>query len=151
MRAVVQRVSEAAVKVDGGVVGRIGAGLVVLVGAAPTDSMNDVAALSAKLAGLRIFRDDHGKMNRSVVETGGAVLVVSQFTVLADVSKGRRPSFVGAASPELAEPLVDALADRLRAEGIPVETGHFGTIMQVELVNDGPVTVVIDTDRGKVS
>jgi len=151
MRAVVQRVSEASVTVDNETIGRIGAGLVVLVGVAPTDTSADVASLSAKLAALRIFRDPDGKMNRSVVDIAGGVLVVSQFTLLADVRKGRRPSYIGAAVPELAEPLIRELAERLRAEGILVETGAFGAVMQVALNNDGPVTIVIDIERGKVS
>jgi D-tyrosyl-tRNA(Tyr) deacylase len=150
MRAVLQRVSEASVAVDGRVVGRIGAGLLVLVGVAPTDSIDDAGAISEKLATLRVFRDEDGKMNRSVVEVGGAVLLVSQFTLLADIGKGRRPSFVGAAPPDLAEPLLDELADRLRDEGLPVSTGEFGSVMQVDLVNDGPVTIVINTDQGRV-
>lgn len=151
MRAVLQRVREASVSVGGRVVGRIGSGLVVLVGVAPTDSIDDVAALSAKLAGLRVFRDDEGKMNRSVVDIHGEVLVVSQFTLLADTSKGRRPSFVGAATPDIAEPLVNELVDQLRRAGVPVSTGQFGAMMQVALVNDGPVTIVVDTEQGRIS
>ncbi len=150
MRVVIQRVQEASVSVGDQVVGRIGAGLVVLVAVAPTDSIDDVAALSAKLAGLRIFRDAQGKMNRSVVDIQGEVLVVSQFTLLADTSKGRRPSFVGAAAPDLAEPLVSELVDQLRREGVPVSTGEFGALMQVALVNDGPVTIVVDTEQGRI-
>lgn len=150
MRAVLQRVSEASVAVDGRVVGRIGAGLLVLVGVAPTDSIDDAVAVSEKLATLRVFRDEDGKMNRSVVEVGGAVLLVSQFTLLAEIGKGRRPSFVGAAPPGLAEPLLHELADRLRDKGLPVSTGEFGSVMQVALVNDGPVTIVINTDLGRV-
>jgi D-tyrosyl-tRNA(Tyr) deacylase len=150
MRAVVQRVTEASVTVDTDTVGRIGPGLVVLVGVEPTDTSGDVAALSAKLSTLRIFRDDEGKMNRSVLDVAGEVLLVSQFTLLADVRKGRRPSFAAAALPEFAEPLVDQLADRLRADGISVHTGTFGAAMEVALVNDGPVTIIIHTLRGKV-
>ena len=136
--------------VDGKSVGRIGPGLVVLVGVGQDDSTADVVALSTKLTTLRIFRDDGGKMNRSVVDVGGEILVVSQFTLLADVRKGRRPSFVAAASPALAEPLVNALAEQLRADGLAVGTGTFGAVMQVEMVNDGPVTMVLDTYQGKV-
>ena len=146
-----QRVGRASVTVEGETVGRIGTGLAVLIGVAPSDSTRDVAALAGKLAGLRIFPDDAGKMNRSVVEVGGEVLLVSQFTLLADVRKGRRPSFVGAAAPEFAEPLIRDLADQLRAAGVAVETGAFGALMQVALVNDGPVTIVIDTEQGRIS
>lgn len=137
--------------VDGEAVGRIGPGLVVFVGVGPTDSLEDVAAVSSKLANLRIFRDSEAKMNRSVVDVAGEILVISQFTLLADVRKGRRPSFVGAATPEIAEPLVHELTERLRSEGISVRTGTFGAAMHVALVNDGPVTIVIDTDRGKIA
>ena len=150
MRAVVQRVSQASVSVAGREVGRIEAGLVVLVGVAPSDTHDDVVALSAKLAGLRIFRDEDGKMNRSVADIHGEVLLVSQFTLLADTRKGRRPSFVGAAPPDHAEPLVSNLADQLRREGVPVYTGRFGALMEVALINDGPVTIVVDVENGKV-
>jgi D-tyrosyl-tRNA(Tyr) deacylase len=138
------------VTVDGKSVGRIGPGLVVLVGVGQDDSTADVVALSTKLTTLRIFRDDGGKMNRSVVDVAGEVLVVSQFTLLADLRKGRRPSFVAAASPTLAEPLVNELAEQLRADGVSVRAGIFGAVMQVEMVNDGPVTIVVDTYQGKV-
>ncbi len=151
MRAVVQRVAEASVTVEGEEVCRIGPGLVVLVGVAPADTVADVAVLSAKLATLRIFRDDQGKMNRSVVDIAGEVLVVSQFTLLADVRKGRRPSFVGAAAPQFAETLFGELADGLRDQGVAICTGRFGALMQVALINDGPVTIVIDTDEGKIA
>lgn len=136
--------------VDGKSVGRIGPGLVVLVGVGQDDSTADVVALSTKLTTLRIFRDDGGKMNRSVVDVAGEVLVVSQFTLLADLRKGRRPSFVAAASPTLAEPLVNELAEQLRADGVSVAAGIFGAVMQVEMVNDGPVTIVVDTYQGKL-
>jgi D-tyrosyl-tRNA(Tyr) deacylase len=138
------------VTVDGKSVGRIGPGLVVLVGVGQDDSTADVVALSTKLTTLRIFRDDGGKMNRSVVDVAGEVLVVSQFTLLADLRKGRRPSFVAAASPTLAEPLVNELAEQLRADGVSVAAGIFGAVMQVEMVNDGPVTIVVDTYQGKL-
>ena len=151
MRVVVQRVGEATVSVDGQTVERIGHGLVVLVGIAAGDSTDDVAAIAAKLASLRIFRDGDRKMNRSVVDVGGEILVVSQFTLLADVRKGRRPSWVGAAAPEQAEQLIDELVRRLREEGIPVRTGVFGASMQVALINDGPVTIVIDSNQGRIS
>ena len=140
MRAVVQRVASARVTVDGAVVGAIDAGLLVLLGVAPGDGPAQVGWLAEKLANLRIFPDDAGKMNRSVRDTGGGVLVVSQFTLYGDASRGRRPSFVGAAPPELARPLYEALADALGAQ-----RGVFGADMQVALVNDGPVTLVIDT------
>jgi D-tyrosyl-tRNA(Tyr) deacylase len=151
MRVVVQRVGEATVRVDGQTVERIGHGLVVLVGIAAGDSTDDVAAIAAKLASLRIFRDGDQKMNRSVVDVGGEILVVSQFTLLAEVRKGRRPSWVGAAAPEQAEQLIDELVRRLREEGIPVRTGVFGASMQVALINDGPVTIVIDSNQGRIS
>ena len=151
MRVVVQRVGEATVSVDGQTVERIGHGLVVLVGIAAGDSTDDVAAIAAKLASLRIFRDGDRKMNRSVVDVGGEILVVSQFTLLAEVRKGRRPSWVGAAAPEQAEQLFDELVRRLREEGIPVRTGVFGASMQVALINDGPVTIVIDSSQGRIS
>lgn len=145
MRVVIQRVRRAAVTVGDERVGAIGPGLLALVGAAPGDGAEQVRWTARKLAGLRIFEDDDGKMNRSVLDLGGEVLVVSQFTLLGDCRKGRRPSFVGAARPEVAEPLVEALATALEAEGVPTARGRFGAHMQVELVNDGPVTLVIDT------
>ena len=151
MRVVVQRVGEATVTVDGQTVERIGHGLVVLVGIAAGDSTDDVAAIAAKLASLRIFRDGDRKMNRSVVDVGGEILVVSQFTLLAEVRKGRRPSWVGAAALEQAEQLIDELVRRLREEGIPVRTGVFGASMQVALINDGPVTIVIESNQGRIS
>jgi len=151
MRAVVQRVSRAAVTVDGSVVGAIGAGLLVLVGAAETDTVRESEALANKLATLRIFNDAAGKMNRSVVDVGGDALVVSQFTLYGSVRRGRRPSFSAAAPPEHAEPLVDAVAAALRTRGIDVATGRFGAMMEVELVNDGPVTIVVDVVDGVVT
>ncbi len=150
MRAVVQRVAEASVAVGGEIVGVIGPGLAVLVGAAPGDGVADAHALADKLVGLRIFPDGEGRMNRSVADAGGEVLVVSQFTLLADVRKGRRPSFTGAAAPEVAEPLVEAVAARVEAAGVRCAAGVFGAMMQVSLVNDGPVTIVIDVEGGRV-
>ena len=130
--------------------GRIGAGLLVLVGVSAGDDAGDAESLARKVAGLRIFRDAEGNMNRDVVETGGAVMVISQFTLLGDVRKGRRPSFVAAARPEQAEPLYERVVAELRALGIETATGRFGARMDVELVNDGPVTILIDTaDLGK--
>ena len=150
MRAVVQRVSEASVVVDGATVGAIDRGLLMLVGVGEGDGPADADALAAKVAGLRMFPDDEGKMNRSVVDVGGGVLVISQFTLQADVRRGRRPSFTAAAHPDVAEPLVDAVADALGEQGLDVATGRFGAMMQVHLVNDGPVTIVIDTAEGAV-
>ena len=148
MRAVVQRVSEASVTVDGETVGQIGHGLMVLVGVAASDAAADGDYVAGKLAGLRIFEDDEGKMNRSVVDVGGAVLLVSQFTLCGDARKGRRPSFVDAARPEQAEAMYERLAEDLRGQGIEVATGRFQTQMQVALVNDGPVTILLDSAKG---
>lgn len=150
MRAVVQRVSQASVTVGGEVVGSVADGLLVLVGVAPSDTPADARAVAAKLAGLRIFRDDAGKMNRCVLEIGGGALVISQFTLYADTRRGRRPSFVGAAPPGIAEPLVAALIEALEAEGVPCASGTFGADMAVSLTNDGPVTIVVETAAGKV-
>ncbi len=150
MRAVVQRVSRAAVAANGEVVGEIGRGLLVLVAAAPGDGDADAEALADKLVGLRIFRDEAGKMNRSVAQVGGSVLVVSQFTLYAEVRRGRRPSFVGAAPPEVAEPLLEAVVQAVAARGVPVAAGRFGAMMEVSLVNDGPVTLVIDVEGGSI-
>lgn len=150
MRAVVQRVSAATVNVDGGVVGQIERGLLVLVGAGHGDGEAEVAALVDKLLGLRIFPDEDGKMNRSVVDVGGGVLVVSQFTLLGDVRRGRRPSFSAAALPEIASPLIDRMQAMIGDAGVPVAGGLFGAQMEVALVNDGPVTIVIDAIDGRV-
>ena len=145
MRAVVQRVSRASVTIESEVVGTVGRGLLVLLGVAPNDTEAGARWLAEKVAGLRIFPDDEGKMNRDVVEAGGGLLVVSQFTLYGDCRKGRRPSFVGAAPPEIAEPLYEAFVAAVRAQGIPAATGRFGAMMQVELVNDGPVTLLVET------
>jgi D-tyrosyl-tRNA(Tyr) deacylase len=150
MRAVVQRVSRARVTVDAEETGAIGTGLLVLVGAADGDGSADAIALANKVLGLRIFSDDEGRMNRDVVEAAGGILVVSQFTLLADARKGRRPSFVSAAAPEVAEPLVAAIVEHIAAAGVPVATGRFGARMMVELVNDGPVTIVLEMRNGRV-
>ena len=144
MRAVVQRVSRARVVVGDEVVGEIGRGLLVLLGVAPDDSLEQVRWLADKVVGLRIFRDDEGKMNRDVVEVGGGVLVVSQFTLYGDCSKGKRPSFIGAARPEHAVPMYEAFLDAVRALGVPVAAGQFGADMNVELVNEGPVTLIVE-------
>ena len=140
----IQRVSSASVTVAGEVVGRIGPGLLVLIGVADGDGETDIAYTAGKVRDLRIFPDEYGRMNRSVVETGGGVLVVSQFTLLGDTAKGNRPSFTEAAPPEEAEPLYEAFCAELRALGVTVATGRFGARMSVELVNDGPVTLVLD-------
>ena len=144
MRALVQRVSRASVSVDGEEVGAIGPGLCALVGVTHDDGPEQAAALARKLWHLRVFEDDGGAMNRSVAETSGAVLVISQFTLYGDTRKGRRPSFVGAARPEHAEPLVDRVVAELRELGATVATGRFGADMAVDLVNDGPVTMILD-------
>jgi len=150
MRAVIQRVLSARVAVSGEVVGAIDAGLAVLVGISPTDTSAEAVALAAKLAGLRIFRDGEGKMNLSVGDISGGILVISQFTLYGDVRKGRRPSFVGAASPEMAEPLVNELVVALQAHGLATATGTFGAEMKVSLINDGPVTLVLEVADGRV-
>jgi D-aminoacyl-tRNA deacylase len=144
VRAVVQRVTEAEVRVDGEVVGAIGPGLCALVGVTHEDTPAHAAKLAAKLFHLRVFDDADGVMNRSLADTGGAALVVSQFTLYGDTSRGRRPSWVAAARPEHAEPLVDAVARELRRLGAEVATGRFRADMRVALVNDGPVTLVLD-------
>ena len=145
MKAVVQRVSEASVEVDGEVVGRIDGGLLVLLGVAEGDTEADRLWMARKVAGLRIFRDDEGRMNLDVAASGGRLLVVSQFTLLGDCRRGNRPSFVGAADPAIASPMVDAFADDLRGFGLEVETGRFGADMKVRLLNDGPVTIPLDS------
>ena len=147
MRSVIQRVKSARVSVGDRVVGEIGRGLLALVGMASSDGPEDVAYTAGKVRNLRIFEDENGKMNRSVVEVSGSVLVVSQFTLLGDCRKGRRPSFVKAARPEVAQSLYDALIHTLLAEGVKIKTGEFQANMQVSLVNDGPVTLVIDSDH----
>ncbi len=144
MRAVVQRVSRAKVTVDGEIVGEIGRGLLVLLGIAPEDTTEQVRWLADKIVGLRIFRDDEGKMNRDVTEVGGGVLVVSQFTLYGDCSKGKRPSFMAAARPEIAIPLYGAFINAVKALGVPAAAGRFGADMHVELVNEGPVTLIVE-------
>lgn len=144
MRVVIQRVSRASVTVEGHVLGEIGTGLLVLVGFAPGDGPSELDWMARKIRGLRLFRDEQGRMNRDVSEAGGSLLVVSQFTLYGDASKGRRPSFVHAAQPELAERLYREFVDACRAGTVPVAEGRFGAMMEVELVNDGPVTLVIE-------
>ncbi len=145
MRLVLQRAAGASVTVDGSIVGAISHGLLILVGVADGDSEAQADALAAKVAGLRIFADAEGRIIESVRDIGGGALVISQFTLHADVRKGRRPSFTAAAAPQIAEPLVERFAESLRAHGVPVQTGVFGAMMSVELVNDGPFTIVIDS------
>ena len=150
MRAVIQRVAEASVTVEGEPVAAIGTGLLILVGAATGDGPVEADVLADKVVGLRIFPDREGKMNLSVAEAGGSVLVVSQFTLLADVQRGRRPSFTAAASPPVAGPLVDRVVERIGEQGVPSFSGTFGAHMEVRLLNDGPVTIVLDIVDGRV-
>ena len=150
MRAVVQRVEHADVTVDDEPIGSIGPGLLVLVGAVNSDTLADVSALATKLVTMRIFSDADGKMNLSVADTGGSVLVVPQFTLLADVRRGRRPSFTAAAHPEYARSLIDRLVSEIGDRGVGVETGRFGASMDVSLVNSGPVTIIVDVADGRV-
>lgn len=145
MRAVVQRVSRAQVTVDAEVTGEIGPGLLVLLGVAKDDTAEDVRWLADKLVGLRIFNDSDGKMNLGLTDVGGAMLIVSQFTLHGECSKGRRPSFIAAAPPETAIPLYEAFIDAVKTQGVKTATGRFGAMMQVELVNDGPVTLIVDS------
>lgn len=147
MRAVVQRVSAASVEIDGAVVGEIGAGLLILVCAMKGNEDAGVAPFAAKIAKLRIFDDDEGKMNRSLLDIGGAALIVSQFTLAADTSRGNRPGFSTAAPPAEGERLYEMFAREISLLGIPVATGRFGANMQVKLTNDGPVTIWLDDDR----
>ena len=145
MRAVVQRVSEASVTVDGKVVGQIGPGLCVLLGVAQGDGVADVEWMATKVCELRIFEDEAGKMNRSVLDTGGALLAISQFTLLGDAQKGRRPSFIGAARPEEAQPLYAKFCALCRERGLRVEEGVFRATMTVLIVNEGPVTLILES------
>ncbi len=147
MRAVVQRVIEAFVRVGREEVGRIGPGLLVFVGVGPRDTPEDVRALTDKVAHLRVFPDDQDKMNRSVLDIGGGVLVVSQFTLWGDCRKGRRPSYAGAAEPGLARALYDAFIEQMRTYPVQVASGRFQETMQVHLVNDGPVTLLVDSEK----
>lgn len=147
MRVVLQRVSAASVTVAGEKVAQIGRGLLLLVGVAQGDDEEEAKKLAKKTAELRIFSDSEGKFNLSLLDVGGQALVVSQFTLLADARRGRRPSFSQAAPPELAEPLVEGFASALREAGVPTQTGRFGARMAVELVNDGPVTIVLDSEE----
>ena len=148
MRCVIQKVTEACVTVDGEIVGRIGPGFMVLAGVEEGDTEADAAYCAGKVAGLRVFEDAEDKMNLSLADVGGEVLLVSQFTLLGDARHGRRPSFSHAARPELAEPLCERMTALLEAEGLRVETGRFRTHMRVSLVNDGPVTILLDSRKG---
>ena len=148
MRALIQRVRKGSVSVDGQTLAHIGRGLVILLGVGQGDSEAEARWLAGKCAHLRVFADEQGKMNRSLLETQGEAIVVSQFTLYGDVRKGRRPSFVHAAAPELAEPLVDRFASMLREEGVPTQTGSFGAMMLVEIENDGPVTLMLEKEPG---
>ena len=147
MRAVVQRVSRAEVRIDGRAVGRIGLGFVVLLGVARDDSEQDAAFIADRIIGLRVFADEQGKMNLALKAVGGEVLVVSQFTLLADTGSGRRPSFIGAAAPNEARRLYEHFLSLCRSAGVKVEQGEFGAMMEVELVNHGPVTIVLDSRK----
>ncbi|MDE0375842.1 MAG: D-aminoacyl-tRNA deacylase [bacterium] len=150
MKALVQRVDHASVSVGGEVIGRIGAGMLALVGAGRADTGADAEALARKVVGLRIFPDEDGRFNRSLIDVGGAMLVVSQFTLYADVRRGRRPSFTEAARPEQAEQLVEEFVEAVRALGVEVETGRFGAMMEVDLRNNGPFTLMVETADGRV-
>ena len=147
MRCVVQRVTHASVTVDNEIVGKIGNGFMVLVGAEEGDTSADAAYCAEKIAGLRVFEDENDKMNLSLADVGGSVLLVSQFTLLADARHGRRPDFIQAARPEVAEPLCDLVKAIIESKGIHVETGRFRTHMQVSLLNDGPVTILLDSRK----
>lgn len=150
MKALIQRVDHASVSVDGEVIGRIGEGLLALVGAGRADTGADAIALARKVVGLRIFPDEDGRFNRSLIDVGGAMLVVSQFTLYADVRRGRRPSFTEAARPEQAEQLVDQFVEAVRAQDVEVATGRFGAMMEVDLRNNGPFTLMVETASGRV-
>ena len=150
MRALIQRVDHASVSVDGAVVGSIGEGLLALVGVGRDDSDADAKALAAKVVGLRIFPDEAGRFNLSLLQVGGSMLVVSQFTLYADVRRGRRPSFTGAARPDQAERFVDEFASAVRSAGVKVACGRFGAMMQVDLRNNGPFTLMVETLDGRV-
>lgn len=147
MRAVVQRVSEARVRIDGAVVGEISQGFLVLLGVGQGDGAGEAAYMAGKIRDLRLFPDDEGKMNRSLLEIGGGVLVVSQFTLYGDVRRGRRPSFIAAAAPDIAKALYEDVVKELRASGLTVATGIFQADMKVESINDGPVTLLLDSSK----
>ena len=144
MKAVLQRVSKGSVSVDGQVIATIGQGLVILLGIGPQDGEEQASYLVEKIANLRIFEDEQGKLNRSILDIQGSAIVVSQFTLYADTRKGRRPSFTDAALPDVARPLVERFASMLNAQGVPTQTGEFGAHMLVEIANDGPVTIILE-------
>ena len=150
MRALIQRVDRASVSVGGEVVGTVGVGLLALVGVKRTDTQADVKALASKVVGLRIFPDESGRFNLSLKDVGGAMLVVSQFTLFADVRRGRRPSFTEAARPDLAERLVDEFVRAVESQGVEVASGRFGAMMEVDLRNNGPFTLMVETVNGRV-
>lgn len=147
MRAVIQKVTESSVTVEAQTVGKIGKGLMVLIGVAGSDSEKQADYLAEKIVHLRIFEDENGKLNRSLMDTGGQMLVVSQFTLLGDCRKGRRPSFIDAAPPEKGEQLYEYFVHKVREKGVHVETGRFRTMMQVHIINDGPVTLIVDSSK----
>lgn len=149
MRAVIQRVRHGSVTVNGNILAEIGKGLVILLGVGPEDDETAVQAMARKTALLRIFEDDQGKMNLSILDVKGEAIVVSQFTLYGDTRKGNRPSFIGAAAPDIARPLVDRFAEALRAQGIPTQTGEFGANMLVGIENDGPVTILLEMGTGQ--
>ncbi len=151
MRALIQRVTEAGVSAEGKGENRIGPGLVILLGVAASDTPEDLEYLVDKVTNLRIFNDDEGKMNRSVLDIGGEALVISQFTLYSDTRRGRRPGFTDAASPDSAEPLYEAFADAVEQKGVPVERGWFGAHMRVDIQNDGPVTLMIESPAREIS
>jgi D-tyrosyl-tRNA(Tyr) deacylase len=144
MRILLQRVAHARVSVDNQVIAEVGSGLVLLVGVGPTDGEDQARYLAGKIANLRIFEDQDGKMNLSLIDVGGGALVVSQFTLFADTRKGRRPSFTDSAPPDIAQPLVDRFASLLEEQGVPTQSGEFGAHMLVEIANDGPVTILLE-------
>lgn len=147
MRAVVQRVKESSVTIDNEITGKIGKGLLVLLGVSQKDTDKDAGYLSEKIVNLRIFEDENGKMNKSLLETGGEMLVVSQFTLLGDCRKGRRPSFIEAAGPEKANELYEIFVNQVRLKGVLVQTGRFRAMMDVSLINDGPVTLIVENKQ----
>lgn len=147
MRAVIQKVSKSRVEVDEKIVGEIGVGYMVLLGVSETDTDQDAFYIADKIMGLRIFEDDEGKLNRSILETGGSILLVSQFTLYGDAKKGRRPSFIRAAGKEKATSLLETVRRKIENAGLQVETGEFGAHMMVSLINDGPVTILLDSEK----